>query len=77
MMEKTVEMAINSSGIRETAHMLKINKNTVINRLKTNHKFDSLPRFKTRAHPAPLITQSGDFNLKTDSRCLYQSHHNL
>jgi len=34
MTEKIVEMAINSSGIRDTARVLKINKNTVINTLK-------------------------------------------
>ncbi len=34
MTEKIVEMAINASGIRDTARVLKINKNTVINRLK-------------------------------------------
>ncbi len=34
MTEKIVEMAINSSGIRETAGVLNINKNTVINTLK-------------------------------------------
>ena len=32
--EKIVEMAINSSGIRDTARVLKINKNTVIQTLK-------------------------------------------
>jgi len=32
--ERIVEMAINSSGIRDTARVLKINKNTVINTLK-------------------------------------------
>ena len=32
--EKIVEMAINASGIRDTAGVLKINKNTVINTLK-------------------------------------------
>ncbi len=32
--EKIVEMAINGSGIRDTARVLKINKNTVINHLK-------------------------------------------
>ncbi len=32
--EKIVEMAINGSGIRDTARVLKINKNTVINALK-------------------------------------------
>jgi len=32
--EKIVEMAINSSGVRDTARVLKINKNTVINTLK-------------------------------------------
>ncbi len=34
--EKIVEMAINSSGIRDTARVLKINKNTVISTLKKN-----------------------------------------
>ncbi len=34
MTEKIVEMAINSGGIRDTARVLKINKNTVINTLK-------------------------------------------
>jgi len=34
MTEKIVEMAINASGIRDTARVLKINKNTVINTLK-------------------------------------------
>jgi transposase-like protein len=31
---RVVEMAINSSGIRDTARVLKINKNTVIDTLK-------------------------------------------
>ena len=34
MTEKIVEHAINSSGVRDTARVLKINKNTVINTLK-------------------------------------------
>jgi transposase-like protein len=34
MTERIVEMAINGSGIRDTARVLKINKNTVINALK-------------------------------------------
>ncbi len=34
--EKIVEMAINSSGIRETARVLNVNKNTVIRTLKKN-----------------------------------------
>lgn len=38
--EKVVEMAINSSGIRDTARVLKIDKNTVISILKS--KEDSL-----------------------------------
>ncbi len=38
MTEKIVEMAINSSGIRETARVLKINKNTVINTLKKENR---------------------------------------
>jgi len=32
--EQLVDMAINGSGIRDTARVLKINKNTVINTLK-------------------------------------------
>ena len=32
--EKAIEMAINGSGIRDTARVLKINKNTVISLLK-------------------------------------------
>jgi len=32
--EQIVEMAINGSGIRDTARVLKINKNTVISTLK-------------------------------------------
>lgn len=32
--EQAVEMAINGSGIRDTARVLKINKNTVISALK-------------------------------------------
>jgi transposase-like protein len=32
--EQIVEMAINGSGIRDTARVLNINKNTVINTLK-------------------------------------------
>ena len=32
--EQAVEMAINGSGIRDTARVLKINKNTVISTLK-------------------------------------------
>jgi len=32
--EQVVEMAINGSGIRDTARVLKINKNTVISTLK-------------------------------------------
>jgi len=34
MTERIVEMAINGSGIRDTARVLKINKNMVINTLK-------------------------------------------
>jgi len=41
MTEKIVEMAINSSGIRDTARALKINKNTVINTLKKREKISS------------------------------------
>ena len=35
---QVVEMAINSSGIRDTARVLKINKNTVINTLKKSRQ---------------------------------------
>ncbi len=35
--EKIVDMAINSSGIRDTVRVLKINKNTVIRTLKKNN----------------------------------------
>jgi len=41
MIEKIVEMAINSSGIRDTVRVLKINKNTVINTLKKRAKISS------------------------------------
>lgn len=36
--EQAVEMAINGSGIRDTARVLKINKNTVISTLKKSQK---------------------------------------
>ena len=36
--EKVVEMAINSSGIRDTARVLNINKNTVISILKSKEE---------------------------------------
>lgn len=36
--EQAVEMAINGSGIRDTARVLKINKNTVISTLKKAEK---------------------------------------
>ncbi len=45
--ERIVEMAINSSGIRETARVLKINKNTVINTLKKESRLPSNPRFSS------------------------------
>ena len=54
--ERIVEIAINSSGIRETARVLKINKNTVINTLKKRKQTrPSKPRFSSvnrrlRAH---------------------------
>jgi len=32
--EKIIDMAINASGVRDTARVLKINKNTVISTLK-------------------------------------------
>ena len=37
--EQIVDMAINGSGIRDTARVLKINKNTVISTLKKSPKF--------------------------------------
>lgn len=36
--EQIIEMAINSSGIRDTARVLKIDKNTVISTLKKKRK---------------------------------------
>jgi len=36
--EQVVEMSINGGGIRDTARVLKINKNTVINTLKKKQK---------------------------------------
>ncbi len=36
--EQAVEMAMNGSGIRDTARVLKINKNTVISTLKKKRK---------------------------------------
>jgi transposase-like protein len=41
--EQIVEMAINGSGIRDTARVLNINKNTVINTLKKKR----IPLFKS------------------------------
>jgi transposase-like protein len=35
--EQAVEMAINGSGIRDTARVLKIDKNTIISTLKKSH----------------------------------------
>ena len=34
MTKRIIEMAVNASGIRDTARVLKISKNTVISRLK-------------------------------------------
>jgi transposase-like protein len=39
--EQVVEMAINGSGIRDTARVLKINKNTVISTLKKSRAASS------------------------------------
>lgn len=36
--EQAVELALNGSGIRETARVLKINKRTVISTLKKSHE---------------------------------------
>jgi len=38
VMDQAIDMAINGSGIRDTARVLKINKNTVINALKKKKK---------------------------------------
>ena len=35
--EKVIDMALNGSGIRDTARVLKINMNTVMNTLKKDH----------------------------------------
>lgn len=47
--EQIVDMAINSSGIRDTARVLKINKNTVIRTLK--NKEDSIVQVNPMFHP--------------------------
>ena len=48
MTERIVEMAINSSGVRDTARVLKINKNTVINTLKKRRQTcPSKPKFSS------------------------------
>ena len=39
--EQVVDMAINGSGIRDTARVLKINKNTVIRTLKKSQYLDT------------------------------------
>jgi len=44
--EQVVEMAINSSGTRDTARVLKINKNTVTRTLK--NKENSLVQVNTK-----------------------------
>ena len=36
--EQAVAMALNGSGIRDTARVLKINKNTIISTLKKKHR---------------------------------------
>lgn len=38
--KQAIDMAINGSGIRDTARVLKINKNTLISALKKRKKFD-------------------------------------
>ncbi len=38
VMDQVIDMAINGSGIRDTARVLKINKNTVIHALKKKKK---------------------------------------
>jgi transposase-like protein len=49
--EQIVEMAINSSGIRDTARILKINKNTVIRTLKkTEQHCSSEPNVSDYEH---------------------------
>ncbi len=57
--EKVVEMAINSSGIRDTARVLNINKNTVISILKS--KEESLvqvnPIFLSQQAETPLVVR--------------------
>ena len=62
--EKIIDMAINSSGIRDTARVLKINKNTVLNTLKS--KEDMLvqvnPIFQTMDCNFSLSTGTFIFN---------------
>jgi transposase-like protein len=61
MTEKIVEMAINSGGIRDTARVLKINKNTVINRLKK--KKTALSK-STQTSKPPLSMQRLNLSVK-------------
>ncbi|SCN46538.1 hypothetical protein BAZMOX_01011_2 [methanotrophic endosymbiont of Bathymodiolus azoricus (Menez Gwen)] len=67
--EKVVEMAINSSGIRETARVLKIDKNTVISILK--RKEDSLvqvnPIFLSENTESPKVRDLYDLNYLSEN----------
>jgi transposase-like protein len=45
--DQVVEMAINGSGLRDTARVLKINKNTIISTLK---KSQHLGKSSSQAH---------------------------
>ncbi len=55
--EQVVDMAINGSGIRDTARVLKINKNTVISTLKKVEPFS--PGKSQHSTTRPINTDSG------------------
>ncbi len=56
--EQIVEMAINSSGIRDTAHVLNINKNTVIRTLKKQNSIVQVnPLFLTVNTSVALVVR--------------------
>jgi transposase-like protein len=53
---QAVEMAINGSGIRDTARVLKINKNTIISTLK---KANALVQVSSQANGTQRQQQAG------------------
>ena len=62
--KQVVEMAINGSGIRDTAKVLKINKNTVITTLKK--KADRIARVNPNFH---TINPDKNMEVRIESAC--------